>query len=275
MFLDELEERITVGIPYYQNSTKAELAGAIDSIINQSRKPEAIHLIQDGPVSDELNELVKGYLNKEKIIEHLVIPVRGGLAYALNISILNSTTSLYARMDSDDISHPQRLERQFIFLKENPNIDFVGTWLVEFEDDITKTTDRIRKVPPDQESIYRLFHYRNPMNHPTLLFKRSVFAKIGLYNSSFLRAQDTELYARAFKKKIEVANIPEVLYYMRTDDIVGKRSTMEHIKYQVLGRYKYNTWSITLNTLKILSIIFRFMPKRIQRFGYEKIYELS
>ena len=269
------DDEITVGIPYYQNTIKAELAAAIDSIINQSRKPEAIHLIQDGPVPEELNELVKDYLDKEKIIEHLLVPARCGLAYALNISILNSTTSLYARMDSDDISHPQRLERQFIFLTENPNVDFVGTWLVEFEDDSTKPTDRIRKVPPDQESIYRLFHYRNPMNHPTLLFRRSFFAKIGLYNSSFRRAQDTELYARAFKKNIEVANIPEVLYYMRTDDMVGKRSTMEHIKYQVLGRYKYNTWSITLNTLKILSIIFRFMPKSIQRVGYDKIYKLS
>ena len=270
MFLDELDERITVGIPYYQDTIKTELVAAIDSILKQSKQPDEIHLIQDGPVPDELTELVKEYLGNNNVFTKIVIPVRSGLAYALNISILNSKTSLYARMDSDDISHPQRLEKQYAFLRENPNIDIVGTWLTEFEDDINKPTDRIRKVPPDQESIYRLFHYRNPMNHPTLLFRRGVFAKIGLYDSSFFRAQDTELYARAFKKNIEVDNIPEILYYMRTDDIVGKRSTMEHIKYQVLGRYKYNTWSLTLNALKIISILFRFMPKRIQRLGYDK-----
>ena len=263
------EQSVTVGIPYYCNTVKDELEEAIDSILNQSRQPEEIHLIQDGPVPEELKKLVESYLDKEKIIKHLVIPVRCGLAYALNISILNSKTGLYARMDSDDISHPMRLERQLLFLKENQGYDIVGTWLAEFEEEINRLTDRIRKVPTDQESIYRMFHYRNPLNHATLVFRRDVFAITGLYNPSYKKAQDTELYARVFKNNVNVANLPEVLYYMRLSDMIDRRSTKEHLKYQALGRYKYNTWSPKLNLLKAISILFRLMPKSIQRFGYD------
>ena len=264
------EQSVTVGIPYYGNTLREELAEAIDSILKQSRQPEEIHLIQDGPVTDDIANLVSGYLEQDQLFTHLVIAKQSGLAYALNISILHCNTNLYARMDSDDISHPRRLEKQLQYLEENPDIEMVGTWLLEFEGNINDLGNLTRKVPIEQADIYRLFHYRNPINHATIVFRRRVFAKIGIYNPDFTKAEDTELYARAFKKKIKVANLPEVLYYMRLSDMIDRRSTKEHIKYQALGRYKYNTWSIKLNLLKILSILFRLMPAKVQQIGYEK-----
>lgn len=260
---------VTVGIPYYFKTNKNELKAAIESILQQTRKPDMVHLIQDGPVPDELVEIVKYYLDKDNVIRHLSIPNRTGLPYALNYSIINSNTIYYARMDSDDISHPNRLERQLEYLIKYPNIDILGTWAMEFENDIHAPDNTIRKVPSDLNEIKKLFHYRNPLNHPSIVFRRDVFAKIGLYNPAFLKAQDTELYARALKKNIGIANIPEVLYYLRVTDVVNRRATSEHFKYQVIGRYKYNTWSIRLNVLKLLSIIFRLLPKSIQKICYK------
>lgn len=259
---------ITVGIPYYFNTKVEELIDAVDSIINQSILVEVVVLIQDGPVSCELKEAVDRYMLKYPFIKSLVIEERNGLPYALNLSILKCRTEFYARMDSDDISHPNRLERQLEYLQNNPDIDIVGTWAIEYEKNINDPANLVRKVPAGIEEIRSLFHYRNPMNHATILFRRNVFAKIGLYNPAFLKAQDTELYARAIKANVGMANIPEVLYYIRVTDVLNRRTTLEHIKYQTLGRYKYNTWSIKLNILKVLSILFRFFPKEIQKKCY-------
>lgn len=267
MLLDKKE--ITVGIPYYKKTYCDELSKAIESILNQTVMPQEIHLIQDGEVSDDIVRTINNYISLDERFKLFTIHPGQGLPYALNISILNSKTLYYARMDSDDICHYQRLEKQLAFLEENPSVEILGTWLLEFEEDHKSPSERIRQVPTGQEEIYRLFHYRNPLNHPTLMFRKNVFAKIGLYNIHYKKAQDTELYARAFKNNVKVANIPEVLYYMRVNNLVEKRSSYEHIRFQAKARYKYNTWSIKLNILKLASIIFRFFPQRIQQFIYD------
>lgn len=257
-------KNITVGLPYYCNTKVSDFVDALESIIRQSLIPKTVILIQDGPVCIELRETVESYLAKYSFIELITIKNRTGLPYALNVSILNCTTDFYARMDSDDISHPDRLKHQIEYLINNPDIDILGTWAMEFEEDINNPNNVVRKVPTGIDEIRKLFHYRNPLNHATIMFRKSVFAKIGLYNPAFVKAQDTELYARALKNDVGMANIPELLYYIRAKNVVSRRSTKEHIKYQTLGRYKYNTWSPKSNLLKALSILFRFLPKPLQ-----------
>lgn len=268
--MDSVIFDVTVGIPFYCETKNEDLVNAVDSIINQTLLPCEIHLIQDGPVSFKVQKTVNNYLCKSILIKHIIIPTRKGLSHALNTSILQSKAHYYARMDSDDISHPERLKRQLDYLEINPDIDFVGTWAMEFASDINSSLNRIRSVPTDQRDIYRMFHYRNPFNHPSIIFRKSVFAKIGLYDTRYLKAQDTELYARSFKLNTGVANIPEVLYYLRTNDTADRRANFTQIKYQVSGRYKYNTWSPVLNILKVMSIFFRLMPKGLQRWFYRK-----
>ena len=270
ILVDQIKD-VTVGIPVYKGTINEEFIKSIESIINQTVKPREIQVVQDGAIQDILKDTINYFLNREDIIKHILIPAQSGLAYALNVSILNCNTPYYARMDSDDLSHPDRLKRQIEYLDNNPDVDIVGTWAVEFEEDINNPNNLIRKVPTGLDEIRRLFHYRNPLNHPTIMFRRSVFAKIGLYNPAFIKAQDTELYARALKNDVGMANIPEVLYYLRVKGVMDRRATKEHLKYQILGRYKYNTWSLKLNVLKLLSIMFRFLPKRVQKYAY-KLY---
>lgn len=262
--------KITVGIPFYSGTTKDELVAAVESIIKQSLKPTVVQLIQDGPVREEVALVVDKYLAADSCFVLIKNEEQCGLAHVLNLSILEADTEYYARMDSDDISHLQRLEKQFFFMVNNPQVEMVGTWLLEYEDSIDHPENRIRQVPVEQDKIYRLFHYRNPLNHPTIMFRRSLFARIGLYNSTFKRAQDTELYARAFKYKVRVANIPEVLYYMQVSSMLKRRVSLAQFRYQLIGRYKYNTWSPYLNLLKIISLLFRLLPEQIQQIGYNK-----
>ena len=106
---------LTVGIPFYDRTVPEEFILAVDSIINQTIKPYEIHLIQDGVVNSKLNQIVIGYLKKNSFIKHIKLE-KSNLATALNHSIKLTKSKYYARMDSDDISMPNRLEIQYDFL---------------------------------------------------------------------------------------------------------------------------------------------------------------
>ena len=262
---------VTLGLPFYRNTNLSHLKQAIDSILNQSHVPEAIHLLQDGPVSKELSSMVEDYKQKNEQIEHIVFSQNQGLPYVLNYSILHSVNSYYARMDSDDIAHPERIEKQRFYLEENPGIDILGTEAWEFTGDPWQEECFLKKMPADPSGIENLFHYRSPLIHPSVMFRRSVFAKIGLYNVNFYTEQDLELWARALQMKVGITNLQEPLLYYRDMGMVNRRSEMERLLRQFKARYSYNTWSPRLNALKVASLVFRVMPASIRKWGYKRL----
>jgi glycosyltransferase involved in cell wall biosynthesis len=255
---------LCVGIPYYKKTDSTSLQKAIESVIKQSLRPSEIHLIQDGEVSPGIEEVINKYLQLDNV-KHIKIEKNSGLSYAVNLSILNTNCIYYARMDSDDVSHPDRFKKQVEFLEKNLDISILGTWALDMDD------HSCIKVPIESKEIKDYFHFRNPFIHPTVMFRRDVFAQIGLYNIKYSNAQDTELWARVLKQNVGVANIPEALLYLNTKDIIVKRSRFKNVINQAKARYCYNTYSIKLNILKAASIIFRFLPYRIRKWGYKNI----
>jgi|ADurb_Val_03_Slu_FD_contig_101_137956_length_9023_multi_3_in_0_out_0_5 glycosyltransferase involved in cell wall biosynthesis len=272
---------VTVGIPYYAKTELNHFRLAIDSVLEQSYKPDEIHLIQDGPVSEQLRNLVNQYEKKHNIIKKITIAENMGLAYALNISILNSNSKYYARMDSDDICHPERLKKQIDYMETHPKIDILGSWVSEFYDDNifvnslnyedANENSFIVKTPENIEDIRRKFHYRNPLCHVTIIYRRNVFAKVGLYNANYRRTQDLELWSRVLKKDVGIANLQQSLVYVRAKDFAEKRSDFASIIRQLKVRYKYNTLSPKYNLLKIASIIFRLLPYKLRKWGYNNL----
>jgi len=268
-----LECDITVGIPFYTNSNITHLRIAIDSILSQTLPPKEIHLIQDGAVSSVLEEVVKQYTSLNSHIKHLLIPKNMGLAHALNISILNSSSKYYARMDSDDIAHPERLSKQIDFLESNLDIDILGTLAFVFEDEFPSENCSIRIMPVRNKEIHELFHYQNPLIHPSVMFRRSVFANIGLYNIEFRSECDLELWARALKMRVGISNLSEPLLYYRNTGVIARRSAA--LGQQIKARYRYNTLSVKLNILKVMSLVFRILPHKMQVWGYKKLKKQS
>ena len=265
-----MNARITVGIPFHQGSNSEHFRTAVDSILSQELLPTEIILIQDGPVSRDLENLVKDYTTTCPLIKHELIPENLGLAHGLNLSILKTTTEYYARMDADDIAHPERLKKQLDFLENHLEIDILGTWAIEFEECPISGQGITRKPPIDKTHIYSMIHYQNPLIHPSVMFRRTVFAKIGLYDINFKRDQDLELWGRAIRMNIGIANIPEVLMYYRNTGVLKRRSDLKRVFNMARIRYRYNTWSLRLNILKILTIIFPLLPIYIQAWGYKK-----
>ena len=261
---------LTVGIPFYNATDPNQLRLAIDSIINQTLPADEIHLIQDGNVGDKLEALVTEYQKKHTIVKIIKINQNQGLPYALNLSILKTSTRYYARMDADDISHPERFKKQIEFLENNPEISILGTWVEEFSD-ANQNSKVLRKMPTDLSKIKDLLHYRNPIIHPSVMFRHNVFAKIGLYDTSFLTAQDLELWSRALKTNVGITNLPEVLLYYRVSEIISKHSSWKRVIRQAKARYGYHTISPRLNFLKVAILLFHLLPYSIREWGHKNL----
>ena len=266
-----MEKLITVGIPFYSKSKPGYLMESINSILNQSMKADKIHLIQDGPISNELKEVVNNYKKQHPNLFKIIILNKKGLPHALNKSIYKTNTKYYARMDSDDIAFKTRLEEQVLYLEKNADIDILGSWAKEFDKKIDEKEDFINKRPSNQYEIEEYFHYMNPLVHPTVIFRVSVFDKIGFYNEKFYTDQDLELWGRALKNRVNISNIQKPLLYFRIEGRQKRRSKLSAIKRQIIARYSYNTLSIKLNILKIAAILFRLLPERIRIWGYDNI----
>jgi len=269
--LEDNQPTVTVGIPFHAGIKAEHFRQAVESILSQTLLPQQVHLIQDGPVPEELAALARSYAADHCFVQHLVIPVNSGLPYALNRSILLAGTRYYARMDADDFSHPERLKKQVVYLEQHPEIEILGTWALEFQQDPGREVGVLKKMPLERTDIESFFHYRDPFVHPSVMFRREVFAKIGLYDIRFRTNQDTELWARALKFKAGVANLPEALLYFRAEGIVKKRANLNSVARLVKARYRYNTWSLKYNFLKAVSLLFRLLPPRLQEWGYRNL----
>lgn len=270
-FTDFDRPGVTVGIPFHAQTELEHFRLAVDSILNQTQPPVEIHLIQDGPVGGELAALARAYALAARKVRLLVLPLNCGLPLALNFSILGSRSCYYGRMDSDDIAHPERLARQAAFLDQNPRVDIVGTGAIEFLQDHRTEKGVLKLMPPDEAGIRKLFHYRDPFIHPSVMFRRPVFARTGLYDPRFRTNQDTELWARALKAGVGVANLSEPLLYFRAAGMVRKRADLKGVVRLARARYRFNTWSPPLNFLKIASLLFRFLPHGVQQWGYRRL----
>ena len=262
---------ITVGVPFYGKSNPKYLNIAIKSIINQSLPPEKIHLIQDGSVNQKIKNILDKYVKKYPKLIDLIVLAKKGLPYALNESIKRTTTKYYARMDSDDISIRDRFEIQSNFLEKKSHIDILGSWAYEFENDFMKEKKYINQTPNKMKEIKDFFHYRNPLIHPSVMFRVSLFQKIGFYNEKMYTDQDLELWGRALKHRIQISNIEKPLIFLRIENRLIRRSRLSAIKRQILIRYSYNTSSFKLNVLKLAAIILRILPLKIQEWSYRNL----
>lgn len=260
---------VTVGIPFYKKSNCRYLKQAIDSIINQTIKIDEIHLIQDGEVNLEISNLIKNYKDKHSNIIHFILD-KSGLPKALNHSIKKTNSEFYARMDADDISIENRIESQLKYLNRNEHVDILGTWAFEFIED-TSTNNFIIKKPNDINKLYELFHYKSPLIHPSVMFRKSVFEKIGFYNESFFTQQDLELWGRAIKANVVIDNLMDPLIFYRNVGVLNRRSSYNEIILQIKARYSFNTYSIRLNILKLTAILFRLLPFKFRKWGYKNL----
>jgi len=205
------------------------LRQSLDSVFNQTLKADEVVLVEDGPLTDELHSVVKEFSKKHPELKVVPLPVNGGLGNALNEGLKYCTHNLIARMDTDDIAVPDRFEKQVRLLAENSDIDICSGWLQEFEGNISNKK-AIKKVPATHDEILEYAKSRNPLNHPSVLFRKKAVLDAGGYKP-FPLFEDYYLWVRMMKNGCKFANIPECLVNFRVStDMYRRRGGFKYAK---------------------------------------------
>lgn len=218
----------------YKNDKPEFVRIALDSmLVYQSVKPTDIVLVQDGPVSNDLSELLSEYESKFPSVMNIIrLEKNGGLGNALRLGVDNAKFDIVARMDSDDICSPDRFEKQLRFLENHPECDIVGGQITEFIDRPDNIVGK-RKVPCDNEAIYHYMRSRCALNHPTVMFKKKAVLDAGNYQDWFWN-EDYYMWIRMMEQGCVFANLPDVLVNMRSGlDQYGRRGGKKYFDSEI------------------------------------------
>ena len=198
---------------------------AINSIINQTYENWELIMCDDGS-SDQTYLIAQKYAEKypNKIVV-LKNEKNIRLAATLNKCAQYATGKYIARMDADDISVENRLEKQVYFLEEHLEYDLVGTYMKAFDDAGERNIIPI-KAKPQKTDLPKF----NPFHHATIMMKKSTFDTLGGYHVSKLttRAEDVDLWFRFYKQGFCGYNLSEPLYLVREDTETFHRRTWKH-----------------------------------------------
>lgn len=223
--------KYTVLMSVYYKEKPEYLSLSIESMLNQTVKPDEFIIVKDGPLTTELDEVINNFVTAyPKTFNIIVNETNLGLGPALAKGIENSKNELIARMDSDDYVVSTRCERQLEKFREDPKLEMVGSYEAEFVDDIDNVIS-IHRVPSENDEIERFMHRRCSVLHPTVMYKKSAVLKSGNYQSVLLY-EDYDLFARmVLEYHIKSYNIPEPLYYIRTsEDFFKRRGGIKYAK---------------------------------------------
>jgi len=199
------EPRITVGIPFHDE--EAHLHAAIRSVLRQTVTDIEVLLVDDGS-RDRSLAIARSFDDpRVRIVsdgEHKQLPAR------LNEVTRLARAPLVARMDADDVAHPERLAQE-VELLEREDLDAVGTWIALVDDE--EQPIAVTETPPPASRSAADAVQRGLLAHATMLAKRS-WLDANPYDVAFPRAEDRELWCRTFGKA-RLGVVPEVLYVVR------------------------------------------------------------
>ena len=261
----------------YHGDIAAQLKVALESVVcHQTTLPTELVLVQDGPVSHEIEELIAAIDDASDVPFKIVeLPENKGLAFALNEGLGHCTYEWVARMDADDYALPERFEKSLKYISDNPTVSIFGSDIGESP--LLAPTDfenyRLKKMPTNNKSILRYMRFRNPFNHPTIFFKKAAVIDSGLY--PLIYPEDYFLWIRLADQKTVMGNIPEPLVIMRVNEAFFKRRN-NNILIGELQIYKdhYNKGRINIFQYILAALMCRFFRSNIP-FVAKAIYNFT
>lgn len=196
------------------------LKESLDSLLNQTYKDFEIIMCDDCS-KDNTSQIAQEYVSKypHKFIL-LANSENKGLAYSLNKCISLAQGIYIARMDADDISKIDRLEKQVEFLDKNLEYALVGSSAQLFDENGIWGKRQMKKIPKKKD-----FLFGSPFIHPTILIRKEILIKAGVYKVSkeTLRTEDYDLFMRLYALNYKGFNIQENLFLYREDNLSYKK----------------------------------------------------
>jgi glycosyltransferase involved in cell wall biosynthesis len=255
-------KNFSVLMSVYAKTDLIHFQECLDSINNQTLLPSEVVLIKDGPLNYNINEIISRY-SKLKIIL-VVNKVNLGLPKSLNIGLQKCSHEIVFRMDSDDVCHKERFNIQFDKINSNERLVVLGT-NVELIDQDSNEISKIRNVPTTDADIREIINLKNPFNHPTVVFRKSIILSVGGYSDVYLYEDWYLWFKLSALKNVEFENMTDKLlkYRIRT---FNERTGFNTIKaefnfYFLLFKNKYINWNVFLSNITIKFFV-RILPMR-------------
>jgi len=232
--------KLAVIMSLYKNDTLGFVKLAVESIISQTYSQFDFFIQYDGLIPKDVDDYLSGL--KDERIHINRRDENKGLAYSLNELlriVMPKNYDFIARMDADDISMPERFEKQIAYMEAHHETECLGTWAIEIKSD---GSEYYRKqMPETHDGCRKQFMIRDCMIHPTVMFRKSYIEKAGLYSLDTYFGEDTMMWAQGFAAGCKFANVPEYLFKFRLhDDFFNRRRGWKHAKGILMLRWKVN-----------------------------------
>lgn len=214
--------KFSVAMSVYGKDNPAFFREALQSLYNQTVKPNQIYLVVDGTISDNLENVINDFLPKFDDFTIKRLPTNRGLGNALKIAVSESKYDLVARMDSDDISVPTRFETLLSEYIKDP-VDVLGSFTLGFENNLFNGKYSLSTRPLTHDGIVKTLSKKSPMSHVSVLFDRNSVLSVGNY-IELKGHEDYYLWARMIQAGYKFKNIDKFLVLVR----LGKNQAKRH-----------------------------------------------
>ena len=261
-------------IATYRADSAQFLREAFTSTVDeQTRRPDQVVLVQDGPVPDELTMVIKDLASTSPVpVQHVVMERNVGLGPALDRGLETCAHEIVARMDSDDVSFPDRFEKQLPLIEAGA--DIVGSGLVEFDSSVDDVVGR-RTPPTDPAEIRRVIRFRDPFNHPTIVYRKSAVLAAGGYTDMALM-EDYLLFTRMVEAGARPANVAEPLVYYRVGaGAYARRGGAALLRSELALQRRFRQLGITTRGQYLRNVLvrggYRLVPEALRKTAYRAL----
>ena len=256
--------KISVIMGVHNCKDKTLLRKSVDSIIHQTFEDWEFLICNDGSTDDTL-ETLHTIAQLDSRIRVLSYPDNQGLAYALNTCVTEAKGMYFARQDDDDVSLPQRLEKQYAIMEEHPEYAFAGTIADVIDADGTIWGEYLL----EEEPVKKSFLWNNPFIHPTVMIRPEALKKAGGYRvaKETRRCEDYDLFMRMYAMGYRGYNLQEKLYQYRIINNPNQKYRpmkyrLDEAKVRWIGYQKMGMLLIGLPYI-FKPILIGLIPKRI------------
>lgn len=261
----------SVVMSVYEGDNFKNFMDAVQSVLNQSLPPSEVIIVVDGKVSPKIQTALEA-LRRDPIIKIIQLENNVGLGGARHIAIQKATRDIIAVMDSDDICADDRFQRQVLMLEDN-NLDVIGGNIEEF--DLTpRDNPRIRSVAVSHDAIVKRARWKNPMNHVTIMFRKSAYLAVGGYKA-IRYVEDYELFYRMIVNGFRFGNIPETLVYVRCGkEVLNRRVGFSYLRSELFLFNMMRRDKFISNTQWMLNICIRVFARTMPKIFLGYLYKL-
>ena len=268
-----MDEKFSVSMCVYDGDNPIWFRVATDSILNQTAKPDEVVLVVDGLVPETLDAVIREY-EATPVFRVVRLEKNAGHGEARRIGLENCANDLVAIMDADDISAPDRFEKQLAVFAGNPELAIVGGNITEFTGDPENIIGR-RVVPEKDKDIKQYMKTRCPMNLVTVMFKKTAVEAVGGFVDWFCE-EDYYLWLRMAQADMQFANVSDVLVNVRVgEEMYQRRGGLKYFASEArLQKYMLDNRIIDLSTYVInvakRLIVQVLLPNKLRSWVFQK-----